>query len=99
MTDVNIATHIIMDAYKDKYDAAMLLSGDSDLVPPIKAVHENFKNKRVFVAFPPKRHNASITLMAKGAFIIGRKTLVDAQFDNEVISKTGYKLKSPKTWE
>lgn len=49
MTDVNIATSIII-AFKDEYDMAMLISGDSDLVPPIRAVHEHFKNKRVFVA-------------------------------------------------
>lgn len=99
MTDVNIATHIIMDAYKDAYDMAMLISGDSDLVPPITAVHDNFKTKRVFIAFPPKRHNSSMALRAKGSLIIGRKKLVDSQFDEEVISKTGYKLKIPTTWK
>lgn len=99
MTDVNIATHIIMDAYKDSYDMAMLISGDSDLVPPIKAVHENFKNKRVLIAFPPKRHNSSMALVAKGSLIVGRKKLVDSQFDEEVISRTGYKLKIPESWK
>jgi uncharacterized LabA/DUF88 family protein len=52
MTDVNIATHIIIDAFHDKYDTAILISGDSDLVPPIKAVHQNFPNKVVSVFFP-----------------------------------------------
>jgi len=99
MTDVNIATAIIVDAYKDEYDMAMLISGDSDLTPPIKAVHSLFNSKRVFIAFPPKRHNSSMALVAKGSLIIGRKKLVDAQFDEEIISKTGYKLKIPKEWK
>jgi uncharacterized LabA/DUF88 family protein len=99
MTDVNIATSIIIDAYKDKYDTAMLISGDSDLVPPIKAVHENFKNKRVMVLFPPKRHNISIAAHAKGSFIIGRKKLLDNQLDSVVVKKDGYKLKRPTEWE
>lgn len=98
MTDVNIATAIIVDAFKDEYDMAMLISGDSDLTPPIREVHTLFKNKRVFIAFPPKRHNSSMALMAKGSEIIGRKKLVDAQFDTEVTSKTGYILKIPKEW-
>lgn len=67
MTDVNIATQMIMDAYNDRCDMAMLISGDSDLVPPVKAIHENFKNKRVFVAFPPKRFNNSVAIVAKGS--------------------------------
>lgn len=99
MTDVNIATAIIVDAYKDEYDMAMLISGDSDLTPPIKAVHGLFNNKRVFIAFPPKRHNSSMALVAKGSMIIGRKKLADAQFDEEVISKTGFKLKQPIEWK
>jgi len=37
--------------------------------------------------------------VAKGSLIIGRKKLVDSQFDDEVISKTGYKLKIPTSWK
>ena len=99
MTDVNIATAIIVDAFKNEYDMAMLISGDSDLTPPIKEVHSLFKDKRVFIAFPPKRHNSSMALVAKGSLIIGRKKLVDAQFDEEVLSKTGFKLRIPKEWK
>ena len=98
MTDVNIATQILIDAYQDKYDMAMLISGDSDLVPPMRAVHEIFKNKRVFAAFPPKRHNQSVLLAAKGSLSIGRKKLVDSQFQLEVTKKDGYVLKKPKDW-
>lgn len=98
MTDVNIATQILIDAYQDKYDMAMLISGDSDLVPPIRAIHNNFKNKRVFIAFPPKRHNNSVALVAKGSMTIGRKKLFDSQFDEEVKKKDGYILKKPTNW-
>lgn len=99
MTDVNIATAIIVDAFKDEYDMAMLISGDSDLTPPIREVHKNFKDKRIFIVFPPKRSNSSMSLEAKGSQIIGRKKLVDSQFDDEVISRTGYKLKIPTEWK
>ena len=39
-----------------------------------------------------------MALVAKGSFIIGRKKILDAQFEDEVISKTGFKLKKPKEW-
>jgi uncharacterized LabA/DUF88 family protein len=35
MADVNIATHLIFDAVRNKYDKALLVSGDTDLVPPV----------------------------------------------------------------
>ncbi len=99
MTDVNIATTMLIDSFNDVYDTAMLISGDSDLVPPIKAVHINFRSKRVLVAFPPKRHNSSMALVAKGSFTIGRKSLVDSQFEEVVKSKIGYHLKIPASWK
>src|SRR5690606_23426615 len=36
MTDVNIATHLLADAYDNHFDAALIVSGDSDLTTPIK---------------------------------------------------------------
>jgi uncharacterized LabA/DUF88 family protein len=98
MTDVNIASLLIIDAFNDDYDCAMLISGDSDLIPPVREIHNRFKDKKVFIAFPPKRHNNSMALVAKGSLIIGRKKLADAQFPEEVMSKTGYNLKIPETW-
>lgn len=98
MTDVNIATNIIVDAYKDNYDMALLISGDSDLVPPIRAVHENFPKKSIFVAFPPKRHNVTVANAAKGSMIIGRKKLVDSQLPDSITKRDGFILKKPSEW-
>ena len=98
MTDVNIATQMLIDAYQDRFDMAMLISGDSDLVPPIKAIHSLFLQKRVFVSCPPKRRNSSVALNARGSLIIGRKTLVDSQLPNEITKKDGFILRKPSDW-
>lgn len=98
MTDVNIAVEILTDAYGDKYDTAFLITGDSDLVPPINAVHTLFKNKRVFVAFPPNRYSVSVNHAAKGSLTIGRKKLKDSQFADSIQKENGFILKRPDTW-
>ncbi|RTY39567.1 NYN domain-containing protein [Chlorobium phaeovibrioides] len=98
MTDVNIATQMLIGAYQDQYDVAVLVSGDSDLVPPIRHIHDQFPAKRVVVAFPPKRHNQSVRLVAKGSMTIGRKTIIDSQFADTVPSKIGYSLRKPEIW-
>ncbi|MBX3009781.1 MAG: NYN domain-containing protein [Melioribacteraceae bacterium] len=98
MTDVNIATHLLVDAFSNNYDKAILISGDSDLIGPIRAVHNNFANKSVVVAFPPRRHNMSIASVAKGSFTIGRKTLKDNQLEDHITKKDGYVLVKPSTW-
>lgn len=98
MTDVNIATQLLLDAYQDNYDTAILVSGDSDLVPPIKAVHENFPNKRIVVFFPPSRYNQSVAAVSKGNMVLGRKTLVSNQFPPEVTKASGFILRKPTPW-
>ena len=98
MTDVNIATYLLVDAYKNKYDTAMLISGDSDLVPPIRAVNEYIYEKRVLVAFPPKRKNDAVAKVAKGKFVIGRRNLEKSQFPDEVEKSDGFVLKKPDRW-
>jgi len=99
MTDVGIATHIIKDAFQDKFDMAMLISGDTDLIPPIRIVNEEIKDKRVFVAFPPNRSNDHVRSVASGSMIIGRKNLADSQFEDTVVIDTeGNTVLRPGTW-
>ena len=98
MTDVNIATELLIDSFNDRFDTALLITGDSDLVPPIKAIHSNFLNKRVLVGFPPNRFNLNVKNVARGSFMIGRKKLKDAQFPDQVAKHNGYILNKPGTW-
>lgn len=69
-TDVNIATHMIVDAVNHRYDTALLISGDSDQVPTIEAVRSQFK-KDVVVAFPPERFSADLQAVATSTYRIG----------------------------
>ena len=98
MTDVNIATHIMSDYYEENFDMAMVISGDTDLLPPIKMINENGKNKRVFVAFPPKRVNDEVRRFAKGDAVIGRKNLKDSQLPLKIINKFGGTIEKPTLW-
>jgi uncharacterized LabA/DUF88 family protein len=97
-TDVNIATHLLIDAFNDKYDTAILISGDSDLVLPIKAVLNHFNKKTVSVFFPPERHNITVAGAAKGSQIIGKKKIKDHQFPLQVTKSDGYILIKPEGW-
>jgi uncharacterized LabA/DUF88 family protein len=99
MTDVNISVGLLVHAMNDRYDTALLISGDTDLVPPMNAVHTYFPNKRVVVAFPPNRINKDVRKASKGSFVIGRKKLVDNQFNDEVTLSNGTAIKIPNDWK
>jgi len=46
--DVDIASHLVANAYDDSYDTAVLVSGDADFTPAIRHVKD--ANKRVLVS-------------------------------------------------
>ena len=50
-SDVNLAAHLLNDAWKDLFEAAVVISNDTDLVVPIRMVTEERK-RPVFVACP-----------------------------------------------
>lgn len=50
-SDVNLATHLLCDGFTNDYDAAVIVSNDSDLLEPIR-IAKNKLNKKVGVVSP-----------------------------------------------
>jgi len=98
MTDVNIAVELLRDAYEDRYDIALLISADSDMVPPIKAVKELFPQKRIIAAFPPKRNSAELARVAHVSFHIGRSNIAKSLLPEEIVKPDGTILRHPDSW-
>ena len=98
MTDVNIAVELMTDAFQDRFDVALLITADSDLVGPINAVQKLFGAKKIVVAFPPNRVSKALKGCAHGSLFIGRNTLAKCQFPREVVKPNGFVLRRPKEW-
>ncbi|HMU68978.1 MAG TPA: NYN domain-containing protein [Chitinophagales bacterium] len=62
-TDVNISVEMIGDCAFNNTDLIVLISADSDLVPPIEYVIKKFPDKKVKVYFPPKRSSYDLKSM------------------------------------
>lgn len=58
-SDVNIATHLLYDGFRNHYDLAVVVSNDSDLLEPIKIVR-NELGKQVGVLNPHPRPSRAI---------------------------------------
>jgi uncharacterized LabA/DUF88 family protein len=99
MTDVNIAVELMTDAFTNQYDTAILISGDSDLVPPIKAIKSIFPLKKIIIAFPPNRFNNVMKSAANGHLFINRNKLINCQLPDSLISTQGHLLERPPTWK
>lgn len=99
MTDVNIAVEVLKDAYHDEFDVALLISADSDLVPPVRAVRELFPTKRVVVASPPGRYSVDLAKSASRSFVISRRNIAKSLLPEEIKKADGYILRCPSLWK
>ena len=97
-TDVNISVAMIVDAYADLFDTALLVSADSDLVGPIRALKSIFPKKRVAVAFPPARFSRELAAITPSTHI-GRDVLTKSVFPIRVTKPGGYVLTRPEKWQ
>lgn len=98
MTDVNISVELMTDAFQDQFDVALLVSADSDLVGPVKAVRRLFSHKRVVVAFPPGRSSKALKQAADAQIYVGRNVLAKSVFPDQVVKPDGYVLRRPAEW-
>jgi uncharacterized LabA/DUF88 family protein len=62
-TDVNIATHLVADAFDDQFDTFIVTTADSDLIPAIDYVRQRF-GKRFILLDPPRRHSDELAEIA-----------------------------------
>ena len=97
-TDVNIAVRLLNDAYDDRFDMAMMVSGDSDLVPIVESVRERFPRKRVIVASPPKRWSTDLAQSARAAFQVSRAAVRSNRLPDPVVTPEGVELRAPPGW-
>jgi len=98
MTDVNIAAEMLTDAYADRFDTALLISGDSDLTHPIEIIRDILPEKRIVVGFPPDRVSKHLKRKAHAYFTIHRKNLARSQFPDELVKSDGFVLHRPDSW-
>jgi hypothetical protein len=97
-TDVNIASDMLTDAYENKYDIAILVSGDSDLCAPIKQIRRLFPDKIVIVDFPPMRESFELEQLASNAQPIFRRIFRENQLPLKITLADGHILEKPVEW-
>ena len=59
-TDISIAVTMIEDCFTNRCDKIVLISGDSDLVPPIRFIEKHYPQKQKMIMFPPFRFSNAL---------------------------------------
>ena len=97
-SDVNLASHLLMDAFSDTFDVALIFSQDTDLLTPLRMVRDEIGKDIILAWFedpqPSKKHRQ----VASAVRYISDSMLRRSQFPNPVIGRGGTKLFMPDSW-
>jgi hypothetical protein len=97
-SDVNLATYLLFDAFRNRYDTAIVVSNDSDLAAPIRLVCEEMQ-KSVILLNPhssnPAFHLQGIPGVAYRRVRLG--PLQACQFPHRLHDSHGV-IEKPSSW-
>jgi uncharacterized LabA/DUF88 family protein len=96
-SDVNLASHLLFDAFSDRFDVAAVISNDSDLVEPIRLVTQEI-GKPVGLLSPVKNPNPELEAASSFMRRIRPSHLQVAQFPNPLTMPDGRELTKPGHW-
>ncbi|MEQ1690531.1 MAG: NYN domain-containing protein [Gemmatimonas sp.] len=95
-SDVNLATHMISDAYEDRFEIAAIITNDSDLLGPVNLVTGRLRRK--VGVLNPQRHPAFVLTKAASFFKqIRPAALAASQFSSDLSDAAGHFTK-PAAW-
>ena len=95
-SDVNLAVHMLNDAWLDKYDCAVIISNDSDMAESMKLIKTHLPQKILGLVTPGERTKTSRQLQQYADFTrkIKKADLKASQLPAEVTSS----IRKPLSW-
>jgi len=95
-SDVNLATLLLCDGYEGDYDAAVVISNDSDLAMPIEVVRTRLKKPAILLC-PSDKPNGKLCNAATFVKSIRKSVLAASQFPPVLQDKNGT-ITRPPSW-
>jgi len=103
-TDVNIAVRMVGDCSVNNVDTLVLVSADSDIIPPLQFICENYPSKKIRVYFPPDLNSGALSaLMREKNKSVVRLGKSKGKFLNSImpdeVSADGFTFTIPAKWK
>lgn len=95
-SDVNLASHLLIDAYRSDFDVAAIISNDSDLVFPIEHIKRHL-GKIIGIINPHELPSRELFPLANFYKQIRPKVLAAAQFP-EIMTDALGEFHKPEHW-
>jgi uncharacterized LabA/DUF88 family protein len=95
-SDVNLASHLVRDAFRKEFEVAVLITNDSDLAEPVRIVAEELKIP-VGILNPHQHHSKELQRYATFVKRIRQGHLVASQFPATLRDAKG-EFSKPEGW-
>jgi len=97
-SDVNLAVHLLNDAWRDAFDVALVFSQDTDLLEPIRIVRCE-RRKNVGLVWLDGRQPGG-RLVREASFVrqLTPARLAAAQFPRRLMGRDGHPIEKPAAW-
>jgi hypothetical protein len=97
-SDVNLATHLLNDAWKADFGLALVLSQDTDLVETIRIVTQERRLKVGLVWLDGRQPNNQLAKVASFVRHVKPADLAASQFDEAITLDDGRVISRPPEW-
>ena len=97
-TDVAIAAHLIEQLADDACNAAVLVTGDTDLAAGVKVAKRIFPHKEAIFIFPFRRKSQELTRLVARTFRVKVDRYRRHQFPDPYILQDGSLIARPRSW-
>src|SRR5205807_2052610 len=87
-SDVNLAAHLLHDAFKANFEVAVLVTNDSDLIEPVRIVRQDF-NLPMGILNPHQHHSSTLKTYATFVKRIRQSDVAACQFPDPMTDAKG----------
>ncbi|MBM3957676.1 MAG: NYN domain-containing protein, partial [Gemmatimonadetes bacterium] len=96
-SDVNLATHLVFDAARNRFDSAVVVTNDTDLAEPIRLVTTEV-GKRITVVYPAARPAGTWRQLPEARLVrLWPETILKSQLPDPVPTHSG-PVSRPMSW-
>ena len=96
-SDVNLATHLMMDAFDNLFDVAVVVSNDSDLAEPMRLIKQRFGKTVGILRHRSTRVSGKLKPLADFVRSFHSGALATSQFSTQLTDPNGT-FSKPPTW-
>jgi uncharacterized LabA/DUF88 family protein len=96
-SDVNLASYLVHDGWRDMYDVAVVVTSDTDLITPIELVIRDLK-KPVGIISPSIPCPKGLAQVASFVRHIRKADLKNCQFPASFTNAQGKRITQPRGW-